>query len=539
MDTQPGKGLGLSSTDGQLGRRLACDRCRAQKLKCERSNILDCCQRCRKADAQCSFGRPLPPGRPRNSDLAARTGSSAQDEQPKAAVRTASFGEVDATASASTVQPGHRLEQLMPDDAVQDPPSLSSGTVAESITAIADTPWPYEPAGHLEDDNMMDMFCDNDFAADFENDPTFASWSAPGTADSTPVESRVHVTGDMMGTHTHTKSKPLFFPYQRPKWIASQPPANLLETVQRATELGNAMNELHANYARGDFLKKHTLRDGFPIQFSGEVLHLTNDFLTILRCFFLDNAGSSVVDSSHSNHSNATTSTSTTLATRQDHLYAARAHTNIFAQQPRNDCGPMRGHPNSQGRADMLDNESPHTGANIASQVVSTNAWQQQHPSPRAPRRTSTDKPAALQLIASHQRLLDLHLLFYKAVYDYLHSSQGHAKPPIWQDLALGGASLGLHKFADLQIKLVLQAMARVLAEVEGTLGLPGGCRVSSKSAAEGDGILGSIVSAHFVDMCMAEEGAGTEQGRGAIARIHEITIYVARMLDTPGPGAG
>lgn len=71
---------GQRATDDQLPRRLACDRCRAHKLRCLRdensTNILNTCQRCSKAGATCLTGKSLRSGRP---------SKSAREKQPKSA----------------------------------------------------------------------------------------------------------------------------------------------------------------------------------------------------------------------------------------------------------------------------------------------------------------------------------------------------------------------------------------------------------------------------------------------------------------------
>lgn len=96
-----------------------------------------------------------------------------------------------------------------------------------------------------------------------------------------------------------------------------------------------------------------------------------------------------------------------------------------------------------------------------------------------------------------------------------------------------------LREFGDLHIKLVIQAAARVLEDVEGALGLPDGCRVSRKSAFEGDGngngVLGSVVTSRFVEQCIAEgTTSSSEQGPSIIACILEVATSLAAILDAP-----
>ncbi|EAQ83622.1 predicted protein [Chaetomium globosum CBS 148.51] len=149
------------------------------------------------------------------------------------------------------------------------------------------------------------------------------------------------------------------------------------------------------------------------------------------------------------------------------------------------------------------------------------------------------DRPAALTLIASYRRLLDLYLLYYQGVYEYVRDTDSARRrnQPIWKDLSVGGAPL--RDFGDLHIKLVMQAAARVLEDIEGALGLAEGCRVSRRSVDEagsgGDGILGTVVTSRFVEQCIAEGATGgSEQGPGITARIRDMAAGLAALLDAP-----
>lgn len=151
------------------------------------------------------------------------------------------------------------------------------------------------------------------------------------------------------------------------------------------------------------------------------------------------------------------------------------------------------------------------------------------------------DRPAALTLIASYRRLLDLYLLYYQGVYEYVRATDSARRrnQPIWKDLTVGGAPL--RDFGDLHIKLVMQAAARVLEDIEGALGLSEGCRVSRRSLVEGDGggdgVLGTVVTSRFVEQCITEgTTGGSEQGPSITARIRDMAAGLAGLLDAPDP---
>jgi hypothetical protein len=252
---------------------------------------------------------------------------------------------------------------------------------------------------------------------------------------------------------------------------------SLAALVRRAAELCDNMYELRIKYHDG-----HSELDPpgqFPMHMSGEVLQAADDFLRLLRCFFMDApSGSSTptLGSSSSNPSSRLSSTSSLVAPAEQTQRVAYA----------------------------------------------------------------ADRPAALTLIASYRRLLDLYLIYYQAVYEYVRDTEPtwRRHQPIWKDLNVGGAPL--REFGDLHIKLVIQAAARVLEDVEGALGLAESCRVSRKTAVvEGDGggngVLGAAVTSRFVEQCMAEgTTGGAEQGPSIIARIREMAASLAAVLDTP-----
>ncbi|AEO64811.1 25d1714f-4500-42a9-b605-642e991ca068 [Thermothielavioides terrestris] len=192
-------------------------------------------------------------------------------------------------------------------------------------------------------------------------------------------------------------------------------------------------------------------------------------------------------------------------------------------------------------RCFFLEEEPASSSTPILASNPSSRTYTTASAAPEPARRVTcaADRPAALTLIASYRRLLDLYLLYYQAVFEYVRDTEPSWRrdQPIWKDLNVGGAPL--RAFGDLHIKLVVQAAARLLEDVEGALGLSEGCRVSRKSAAEGDdsgnGVLGAVVTSRFVEQCIAEGSTGgSEQGPGIIARIRETAASLAAMLDTP-----
>jgi hypothetical protein len=289
---------------------------------------------------------------------------------------------------------------------------------------------------------------------------------------------------------------------------------SLAALVRRAAELCDNMYELRIKYHDG-----HSELDPpgqFPVHMSGEVLQAADDFLRLLRCFFVDDLPT---------HGHGSSSTPSLVSDNRSSRSSYASMTSSVSLNLSLSCGLP-----------------PPPPPPPPEQLLSSRGG----PTITAPRVAYTaDRPAALTLIASYRRLLDLYLLYYQAVYEYVRDTEPawRRAQPIWRDLNVGGAPL--REFGDLHIKLVVQAAARVLEDVESALGLSEGCRVSRKpmSAASGEGegggnggVLGSVVTSRFVEQCIAEgtAGGGGDQGPGVIARIREMAASLAAFLDAP-----
>ncbi|KAI6093964.1 hypothetical protein F4821DRAFT_252960 [Hypoxylon rubiginosum] len=138
----------------QIAKRYACDRCRDQKLRCDRSQAADeSCERCVRMGAQCtmSTGRPL--GRPSaqkcqqtqaQSSRQVRRGDFAHSRGDTGRARTSSIaGEACSPATANPVPPvsGHSLLSHTKPTTESQRPTFSSYLFADdsvSFNAICD-----------------------------------------------------------------------------------------------------------------------------------------------------------------------------------------------------------------------------------------------------------------------------------------------------------------------------------------------------------------------------------------------------------------
>lgn len=140
-----------------------------------------------------------------------------------------------------------------------------------------------------------------------------------------------------------------------------------------------------------------------------------------------------------------------------------------------------------------------------------------------------TDMTVVLQLLACYLRITQLHDVFYTAVYHYITTSiQGYTQldyrnsnshgtkrtslygllgqlHPIFPGLQIGGAPL--EDFGIFQVKLILQISTHILGEIERTLALPEGYRVSRKRNDETTGTLGVSIPTQLLKMSIMDNG--------------------------------
>ena len=530
------QGTTNNSVDGQETRRLACDRCRSQKLKCVRTELSGTCQRCRTAKTSCSFGRPLPSGRPPTVGPFTRE-SGVNNRMPSTAI----FRQSELTASILSPEP-----QPNPSDKHNNQRRTSLNHPVDVV--YAERPW--SQSSNLDDDDFFNVLNDDTVMGDID-DSTFGIWStAPDKPheDSSPrqtIERPGHTGGNLthltnanisatstdphmlsqthrpdMITHTTLDKRHVNGSTSSSKRSIAQvstsasdkswdspatkhPPA----LMQKLMQLGSVMYELQSVYSPDEHGSRPETAPSntFPVELAGKVLQVATEFLKSLRCSF------SPDDSSFSS------SNTSSIRRRGPSM---------------SDLGDIedRNYPRGVGQYQAFPDTISHPSSAYTSSSSSLHTptdW----PSRRV---LAAAKPTTLQLIANYLGLLQLYLLLYNAVYDYARFTESDFRQsqPIWKDLTIGDAPL--YHFADIQIKMVLQVAARLLEDIEAALGLTENCRVSKKSATEGSGILGMNVTAHFIEMCMSEVATGPEPGKGTVARLRDIMHCLMNILDAP-----
>ncbi|KAL4910878.1 hypothetical protein BDW74DRAFT_172337 [Aspergillus multicolor] len=498
------------SADGQKLRRLACDRCRGQKLKCVRLGSSEKCQRCETATAICTFGKPLPPGRraarPAVQDMGIE---STVPNLPVAVSRT----ELDSTRIPNEMSAPVGILHA-------DSPGCS-----ESL---------FVHGSDMDADNFYHMLYDEGGIIDLDGhrlDKWPTKTDSMGDVSPWQTLGPVGDEGDSLVFSPHGSTSPHSQkrlsttqgkregPIKRPASLTSCSTAGSLDEaattpdtlglMQKLMHLSCALYELESRYLpNGD--SSQTLMAAysvFPTKLAGQVLQAAMDFLGFLQSFFLADEPSS----SSACQFLATTRRDPSSLDLTDLNQRSYLHAYSTLVSPSYDHMSL-----------------PPTNHSYA--YSSALEWLP------ARQMATPDKPTSLQLISNYMRLLRLYLLLHKCIYDYvrLTASNPSQRQPIWTDLTLGGTVLD--QFVDFHIKLVLQVAARLLEDIEFALGLPEGCRVGKMTAAQNGrrGILGTYVSTPFIEMCISEATAGPDQGRDAIIRLRDVMHRLSSVLDTP-----
>ena len=480
----------------QQGKRLSCDRCRGQKLKCVRPSPSGPCQRCTAGKRRC------------NLDTSSQTTNSppAGLVDPASASTGMPFIFWQNEMMQPNLPPDYRAEQHHANDTMDmrphvtgfdsedalnsilnnvamgdyDLPNSENPYVTPTCTVVDEAQWP-PPQENRE---SMNHGLHKSTHIDVSNPSTNQQSRRVGLNHSSNVAPM-----DPSQCISSHNMEPAMAPTQT---MNSHPQTPRHQRMYQLMHLGSLMCELQGIYSQDEDALQPINFDAFPTDFAGKVLQAASSFLDILASF-----------SDECCHPPQVSSIVASCTARQ-------MPSQDTEQLPR--------------RASTLDTTY------MASSPSSSNT------NHRHRRRVyAADKPAVLQLIACYIRFVQIYLLLYTAIYDYVRSNDASCRRrrPIWANLSLGTTSL--EAFADFQIRLVLQLAAHVLCEVEAALGLSEGCRVSKKTTAETTGVLGASVTAQFIEMSLTEV-SGTEEGRGTIAKLRDIMGRVSGLLASPTP---
>lgn len=519
------------TTQPQFQRRAACDRCRAQKLRClqDTPGISAKCKRCAAAGTTCNFGISKPAGRPSanrtwadrsHSDEAVRrqtpprASSSSQtdflgDNLPQGTKNTDDGDHSGTTRTEETIAPPWSTEwsqsHISSGNPLFDEANLLSisqggGDLMGLDGPNPSTPWspplshslqmefPWEALPSINNNtDTQDLPCST-----AGPDSAFILPSGIQIAPETQHDIDQHATiaksprkhlepldaiSDSRSNHEviMERNKPEIGGLsQQDRWMQK-----LSEISMDLYQLSTASAGLHQEIEETGGLEH------FSHQMAGRLTEISTAFLELLQYFQQSTDDHHQASKGSSSHS-----------------------TSIFSS---NTSSP-----------DLSDNETV---------PIIENVLPNSRPKPKSQSR-SGDLPwmnmiTGLQLVACYLRFHQLHSVLYTAIYNYIavdqsdktvldirsrsssSSSQTQSLNPLDHrpTIFLGGVLLEpFHKF---QIKLVLQINTHLFGEIERALGLPDGYRVSKKRKDEGSGILGGSMSPRLVEMTMRDYASG------------------------------
>jgi hypothetical protein len=515
--TSPSKSTTLAVT-----RRAACDRCRAQKLRCVRntSNISAKCDRCSSAKVSCNFGVPKPAGRPPGTRR-----SSTEDSR----MDRGSSSHSEGTAARSTLSnsTGMELEDTTMDflthgELCLEGPIHSDSWISNSSGILSlESSDPSIPS-RLFDENALNDLSNADII-DLDTFPHPLSedfpvtythqMSSPGTPQSGAIRSHpsiqpsrsnlpdllkgiptlgicpppnVHDNGIYQSGFTLTGGCPDIIrgdERSEPNQMKEHVESRLAPDQHRIKQLSELNMSLYYLSVQSNDLKQEIDQSvglsNFPDKFAGMLLDNSMKLLKLLRSF---------QDPSE---------LGMPARPAQYHL-----PTDSASRSPSSDSS-FGGTPSSD----------PPRKTNMSIMAKPCEGKTQRQ----------TDMTVVLQLLACYLRITQLHNVFYTAIYHYITTSiQGYTQldycdsnshgtkctslygllgqlHPIFPGLQIGGAPL--EDFGIFQVKLVLQISTHILGEIERTLALPEGYRVSRKRNDEATGTLGVSIPIQLLKM--------------------------------------
>lgn len=293
--------------------RLACERCRSQKLKCPQNKHATnggACQRCLRAKIQCTFSPRARTGRPSEQTPS----ESAENGQSNLRKRKRK----GRTARNSV------SEDNSHEDGQDDSQSFLSGydrnLESTEITKMPDPQWEqYRNLNSLSAPSQTDAadldtsaFDHNDIV-DFINHTDLSSFSFPNPTTPDSMAALLHETQFELGAITWDPSHDFYFPANTPRMVSSDTPptAGGGGTNPRASSPSYSsgytdgyctqkLSALAVDFHRhlriinhGPWVKHDAEEDrqscfrNYPI---GDILHLSQELINVVRCVSL-NAG--------------------------------------------------------------------------------------------------------------------------------------------------------------------------------------------------------------------------------------------------------
>jgi len=540
-----------SLREGEPPRRLACDRCRRQKLRCSRERIdSESCNRCLRANLECTDRQPLPMGRPNKRwvpDESRQKTSNRSKRQRSRSIETNMPSTVTEIDDKLRKQDGTELRsdnreplvadmgQSMEDGSIFSPsawPSLlnspfpSPGRTTPLISPVSDNCT--SPANLVNFPNESDIPRNLAFpdGFDFNNllppddvinldlslswsyvsgpkspitSPNSSHCSLPTCAPMTKshighMDDSIHLDSEWITSQTLQNQQ-----YPAPHSFQILPPPEKPDTredcMQKLWMLNLTMCKQLEQIDSG-FQKDTTSFDTSDTSATrsdntcsvGDILSSSESFMEMLRWFLP-----------------TSDSTSSELPTP---LLSSNQHSSELPANSHEWCATIG--------AD--DTES------ISSQQNTFSAKATSIPNPQS------DTPSILLILSCHIRLIRL----YNNLFSRIHSSllalpSLHLEPsPIVRDFQMGGFQL--QGYGNLQILILLQVCTHLLNRIENTLGLPDEYMIGSREGS--GGVLGKLASVKLIESVMMQEELESSGGvRGGIESLRKTMKEIRWLL--------
>ena len=453
-DNQKNCNAELLRSDGK-SRRFACDRCRGQKLRCERRILADSsvpsCDRCVKARCQCITSPPRRMGRPKH-----------QSTQIHSAIRGPRG--LDFNTFLSPIDAGVFVKngfELRDTAAFDTCPFISSknqqddnGERCSNIQQVDHKEFGYSAQQLFAD---TPIFYGNQ---DYFNQNNLSQAPPPADLKEECLQKLSNLSLGLFKQWSQLSSG------QLADWLALSPPSQSL-----ASQITESSSYFTSNCATS------------PIVY---MLDSSRKFLDILKYFL---RAPSTQSSTSSQYSSPDFSSS---VFGPENLSA-----NYSDQSSAYSASPIYHYP-------LYYNSSDGSSLTTSDFTTSTN-----NPDPF--NLLKSDVPTSLAILTCYIYLARIYSIIFSHIYNLLSSSSLAESDPIFQGLQLSGFQLASHR--NFQIEILMQISVHMLNQIETTLGLPDDRCTVGKSG--GGGVLEDSASRALLELVLNQEAMEGNEGDG------------------------
>lgn len=461
----------LRGSDEQ-SRRFACDRCRGQKLRCERKitpNSTNSCNRCVKARVRCITSPPRRMGRPKQQP--APIHSAMPDPH-----------ELDFETFFNAISPGDSLKNgfELSDAAASSAPAITmsannqghgEGGGNEAQRADERNEYVYNPQELLTDPTMFHG------DQDYSNRDDMIQASPPDLKEEC-LQKLSDLSSDLFRQWSRIGSA------QLADSLCLSPPSPV------ASQNPESPNAFGLDSAKS------------PI---GKMLNSSRDFLEILKYFVRLPSTQLSIAAVHSSPSSC---------------YSDFGLENLSV----NHGNPSSNHSSSPAYTHPVSRVLSSVSSSSGLEFTSANM-----PNSFGPLRS--DVPTTLVILTCYICLVRIYRTVFSHIHNLLLARPSQAElTPILPGIQLGGFQLESHR--DLQIRILMQVSIHMLDRIEAALGLPDDSGTAGRGGVRGVGVLGDSVSTALLEVVMKQEVMDCAEGdRAGTKLLRDIWKSVDSLL--------